>query len=105
MWINPDTTSGIVTMRKLLLASTAILIASYAPSQARDYNSCSTAISGPATPDCSFASYTPRRTAASGPRRFDDRYTYDINGDRYYHGQPHDYDFWHDNPHGWNFWH
>ncbi len=92
-------------MRSILLASTAILIASTAPSHARDFTSCPPSLSGPAYQDCALAAYTPRRTGINGQRRFDQRYTYDLNGDSYYHGEPHDYDFWHDNPHGWNFWH
>ena len=96
-------------MRHILFASTAILIASCAPSQARDHSSCAPTLSGPAYRDCSFAAYTPRRTQAygqSGLRRPDPHLASgSVDGGRVINGEAHDYDFWHDDPHGWNFWH
>ncbi len=89
-------------MRYLMLASAAILIASSAPSDAREHTQ--------------LASFRPCRSIANGQTgwcRTDPRLAYGWSGawqfgeptiyDQY--GEPHNYDFWHDEPHGWNWWH
>jgi hypothetical protein len=96
-------------MRSILFASAAILIASSAPSLARDYSSCAPAMSGPGSNDCALASYRQCRAGINGrhgdcgsdPRLAAGR----TSSWRQSRDEAHDYDFWHDNPHGWNFWH
>ena len=53
-------------MRSILLASAAILIASSAPSMARDYPWCARTINNPDFGDCSFTSYRQCMATVSG---------------------------------------
>jgi Protein of unknown function (DUF3551) len=58
----------IPNMRSILLASAAILIASSAPSMARDYPWCARTITNPDFGDCSFTSYRQCMATVSGQR-------------------------------------
>jgi hypothetical protein len=53
-------------MRSILMASAAILIASSAPSMARDYAWCARTITNPDFGDCSFTSYRQCMATVSG---------------------------------------
>jgi hypothetical protein len=53
-------------MRSILLASAAILIASSAPSMARDYPWCARTITNPDFGDCSFTSFRQCMAARRG---------------------------------------
>ena len=53
-------------MRKLLLVSTALFIASSAPSLARDYAWCARTITNPDFGDCSFTSFGQCQATISG---------------------------------------
>jgi uncharacterized protein DUF3551 len=53
-------------MRSILIASAAILIASSAPSMARDYPWCARTITNPDFGDCSFTSYSQCMATVSG---------------------------------------
>jgi hypothetical protein len=55
-------------MRSILMASAAILIASSAPSMARDYAWCARTITNPDFGDCSFTSYRQCMATVSGQR-------------------------------------
>ena len=55
-------------MRSILMASAAILIASTAPSMARDYPWCARTITNPDFGDCSFTSYPQCMATVSGQR-------------------------------------
>jgi len=53
-------------MRKLLIVSTALFIASTAPSFARDYAWCARTITNPDFGDCSFSSFRQCQATISG---------------------------------------
>jgi hypothetical protein len=55
-------------MRSILMAATAILIASTAPSLARDYPWCARTITNPVFGDCSFTSFRQCMATVSGQR-------------------------------------
>jgi hypothetical protein len=55
-----------IDMRSILIASVAILIASSAPSMARDYPWCARTINNPDFGDCSFTSYPQCMATVSG---------------------------------------
>jgi Protein of unknown function (DUF3551) len=55
-------------MRSILMATAAILIASSAPSMARDYPWCARTITNPDFGDCSFTSYRQCMATVSGQR-------------------------------------
>jgi Protein of unknown function (DUF3551) len=55
-------------MRSILMAAAALLIASTAPSFARDYPWCARTITNPDFGDCSFTSYRQCMATVSGQR-------------------------------------